>query len=691
MRKDYKSKITKHTLITILIIVIVCVAVFSLTAIVYIDSDVTSRFERIIVNDSYDSNTIPLTDVDVVYQTVYVSGKIYGFRIPISYVGEDPDGIITLELLNSNNQVVSISELSMSELTDGFFHNFILEKALITNEVERYTLRIKANPVSSSTISLKKSSTAVACEEYILSDFILYENNSKQEGVLALQYISKYSGNFIYTPYILISFLLTVFFIALYLMVFVYKTAIHRVFLTASLVLGMVFLIIIPFRTAPDEYVHIANTYSYSNKIFGIKDKNGSVFLRHGDDMFLKTYDYDATNIFSYREVAEELFSLAPKGEGTVVKARNSTKVYPLAYIPSLIGVVIARLLGLSKTGLLFLGRLFNLLFYSIGVMYAIKLIPFRKPMLTLVGLLPICLSLAASFSYDVFVITLSFIFLSLILRIAKTEGKIKIKSIIAPVIVGILLAPAKAIYIPMLLLVLLIPFKRYESKGKTVAVLLTAILLAAFLWVSFNTDSLKSSIGVNPYETSESIYDEITANEVVYDVLANNETKQLFTFSYIIHHIPQTVILLSRSIVDQSPVWIQGLIGGRLGEIIAVNIEINWVLIVALILIVLLSTIDDSKESNILTKHSRLFMMSIGSVVIILSFFVCISWTPISYTTIFGIQGRYFIPVVPLYLLSINSMNLKYKNKPTSVLIYCFCVVVMLVALNAFTIIIRR
>jgi uncharacterized membrane protein len=192
------------------------------------------------------------------------------------------------------------------------------------------------------------------------------------------------------------------------------------------------------------------------------------------------------------------------------------------------------------------------------------------------------------------------------------------------------------------------------------------------------------------PAAVAESM-DENVVSEVVYTVQENNDASQRFTFAYIIYHIPQTILLVSRSLIEQSSLWLQGLIGGRLGEIIAINIEINWISVIALALIVLLTTLEEGRNRTAIEKSSKKLMVIVGCLVVALSFFVCISWTPINYTTIFGIQGRYYIPILPLFLLSIKSNNLKFKKKPTQQLLFSFCFIVMLVILEAFVIIIRR
>ena len=46
----------------------------------------------------------------------------------------------------------------------------------------------------------------------------------------------------------------------------------------------------------------------------------------------------------------------------------------------------------------------------------------------------------------------------------------------------------------------------------------------------------------------------------------------------------------------------------------------------------------------------------AIVACVVGLTFFAALSWTPINYETIFGVQGRYWLPVLPLALVLLGN-----------------------------------
>ena len=82
-------------------------------------------------------------------------------------------------------------------------------------------------------------------------------------------------------------------------------------------------------------------------------------------------------------------------------------------------GITLARALGLGSIGLLFLGRLFNLLFYT-GMGYlTMRRMPFGKEVVFGVGLLPMTLNLVSSMSYDVMILAMTAYFTAVCLDLS--------------------------------------------------------------------------------------------------------------------------------------------------------------------------------------------------------------------------------------------------------------------------------
>ena len=93
------------------------------------------------------------------------------------------------------------------------------------------------------------------------------------------------------------------------------------------------------------------------------------------------------------------------------------------------------------------------------------------------------------------------------------------------------------------------------------------------------------------------------------------------------------------------------------LGEPIVYRIEVSWLLGIGLLGALAAASLpvaDD--ESARLAPRTRVWTGLIALCVVGLTFFAALSWTPINYTTIFGVQGRYWLPVLPLALVLVHS-----------------------------------
>ena len=102
-----------------------------------------------------------------------------------------------------------------------------------------------------------------------------------------------------------------------------------------------------------------------------------------------------------------------------------------------------------------------------------------------------------------------------------------------------------------------------------------------------------------------------------------NGDSIWTFSLGYICRNLPATTKLLLRTIPEQGALWLQGILGTTLGEPIVYRIDVSWLLGVGLILCVVAS-----------------------------SLVVALNWTPINYQTLFGLQGRYWLPILPLVLV---------------------------------------
>lgn len=709
-KKNHSIKIKpfhKKNIILMVVIAVVCIGVFFSGAWLFLPK-ATTLTQQEFVNDEYSTITAPLASGDVLEQTIYVEGRLSGISLCVATYDHVAHGVLTINLLDNTGTVVASSVTDMTTLLDNQIHSFLFDKTIEAGTGENYTLQIFTEPeTNEDTIGFWKSEHTVDgytqnagdVPHYDTSKFVLTQNNQQLDGTLALKYTTRYAGNFIVSAYAFFAAFLTALLLLLYWCLFVQKVPLHRVFLVASIGLGIVFTLLIPFRTAPDEYAHIATSYHYSNIILGQAEigPEGTITVRSGDEMMLENYDMSATNIFAYQDIAEGLTQKAPQGEPVAIEARTLS-VFPLLFAFQTLGITLARILGLSQTWLLLMGRFANLLFFSIVVSRAIKRMPFAKPLLFSVGILPMTLQLAASFCYDTYLLAITFYFIAVAVQYAYNDKKMTIKQVVWLAILAALIAPAKTIYLLVVGLIFIIPVAKYQGKKFRILSQSGIIFAALLVWgicnFAFLQNTLSTSTTIADVANSASLATSGSTQaitEVAPAIAANGDATQFFTLGYILGHIPQTIKLLLNTVYEQSSLWLQGLLGGRLGEIIAIKIEINWIIIIGILLVLLLSALPDKNDKQLLRPMNRWLSLAIFVSVSALAVLACITWTPINYTTIFGVQGRYFLPVLPLALLAMRGKNLQFKKPAKEVLIFSMSALVIFCQLDAFFIIIGR
>lgn len=723
------------------IALLLCVSIVVCGFIAYEKLPVTSdKSIAQMVCDGTDGLTEIITDDGNIEQTFTLpaSTPLYGVIIRADIANRVQHGTISCELLQ-NGKVVARAFDDLTTLIDGANKGFVFDNMHKNETDQAYTLRITIEPkTDQDAISLYKASKAPA------QGFTLMQNGEPTQGCIALKFLINHTGDFIYVWFFVLAGFIIVSLVALYVMVFMVKAKIHTVFLLMALTIGIVFCFVTPQRSAPDEYVHIANAYANSSVLLGqeVRDSNGSLLVRKSDAV--KDFGiYRDYSIYAWKETYDGLFTLGDSSAMVPVAARTA-KVFPLMYGAQTVGITIARLLNLGYIPMLLLGRLFNLLQYVALVYMAIRIMPFAKTTLLLVAVLPMSLQLAGSFSYDAYVMGLAFLFIALCLNYAYGAKKVGVKQLAILCIIAAIFSPAKSVYILIAALCFIIPKDKITvlaklSRKHAAWVFKGAIIACSMiLWLGYNAslmqsllntvnvppqlpqtqsvsqDALQQNQRVTQSATPESVAtaeatpltatlpDDATTGQLISapsqdaitdslknDILENGDSKHYFTFGYILTHIPQTVKMLLNTVLQHSALYLQGLVGGRLGEIIVVNVEISWLYVIALLAIIAMSLIPQHKEKLVYKGTSRIWGHLIVAGVAGLVVLACVTWTPINYTTVFGIQGRYFLPVLPLLLLGLRSSKYITAQKPLdNGLCFASGIINTLVILNIFYII---
>ena len=245
----------------------------------------------------------------------------------------------------------------------------------------------------------------------------------------------------------------------------------HRVemaFLVGLISCGLLYSVVFAPGTVPDETYHFEASYKLADYIMLQGPTVDSLPVRADDsallDGMLQSW---ALGYDKYRSVIDQFAFFVNDASRVAVEPVSSfdwTANPPYIKLPSALGIVLATLLNLGSFPLFYLGRFFNLLMFAALAYFAVRITPVGKNAMMVAGLLPMTLHLASSYSYDAGIMGLAFLLTGMCLRAVYGEGLMSRKEKAGIVVVAVLLAPCKVVYTVIVLLVILIPRKRFSS-----------------------------------------------------------------------------------------------------------------------------------------------------------------------------------------------------------------------------------
>lgn len=386
-----------------------------------------------------------------------------------------------------------------------------------------------------------------------------------------------------------------------------------------------------------------------------------------------------------------------------------------MLYVGQTLGIALARAVGLGFHGMLLAGRLGNLAVFLLLTALGVALAPAdRKGLLACVALIPQPLQLAGSLSADATVLGLTFCFTALCLALRRRSARRAelalllvlalaigpAKAIYLPLVALVCWIPAphldwrrdpagpalrfktlavrpgtlvKALALLLALLgwanlnlgAVIYATRDVDNVGLTrgaVAVAIAAAVLGLVYWKIHSVPRLKKiffgvlaagvcvAVPVILWRLTH-MWGGLTPEQLVGSIQPNGDSIYTYSAGYICRNLPATVKLLLRSVSAEGDAWLQGLLGTALGEPIVYPIAVSWLIGVGLVLALLVSALPENGGRAALPGRARLGGGLIVALVVGLTFFAALSWTPINYTTIFGVQGRYWLPVLPLAL----------------------------------------
>jgi uncharacterized membrane protein len=415
------------------------------------------------------------------------------------------------------------------------------------------------------------------------------------------------------------------------------KIPLEYYFLIIGLFFGMKLVFINPPWHSNDEDRHFYNSWNYAHGYLSPEIQGDKIGNPMPVKLFEQTRSFQGIRFNEKSKLNKN--SLLQEEEMTYEKTDTffynnpNYNINPVGYIPSIIGVKLGELYKKNPLTIHWWARSFGLFAFLLIVFYAIKIIPVYKHVMMLVALAPMSLYQASSVSYDTLCNAATLLIVAFIIKWLFQQEKVSSKELFLFFLAFIIQIFSKKGYFFIPLLVFMIPAAKFDfsySKIKLAAILIAVILLPTFTWEAY-LNSFHFPAG-QPFQ-----------NDFVFNASQN--------LAFHLQNIPGMISDLFSNVLSQGKSWIVGSIG-RFGYSYT-PLPDFWIFMYTLILLGM-AGIDYDRNFKLswMQRVISVFVLLSSLGALLVGFYLVMS--PIGASFMFGVQGRYFIPIIPLLLFQL-------------------------------------
>jgi uncharacterized membrane protein len=590
-----------------------------------------------------------------------VKDYISGIDLIFTHGGRNNSNSNTLLLLDANYQLLYRMNFSSTMVKEGDFTSFLFDKSVFAG---------KGNLLRVCLFSPDGAQDNAVSLLFNMKDSIgaLYASQADENDLIGSvkKKAREYRGSLIIRTYETEAsqFWLMKVFLGLVAMVIacviiwfsIVRTTLARtriipewVFLIIAIPVSTVFALITPPLQVPDEGSHFYRTYEIAEFNFLKQEHSTPVSILKLDSVFGRLHFMSGQKT-SMAEISNHFGTkLEPRK-----RAATSPPNFTLPYLPQALGVFIGKIFSSSPLTLMYLGRIFNLLISILVMFFAIRIIPQFKWIFLLLALMPKTLFLFGSLSYDSLTISLSFLTIAVFFYYAfACERNLNFKDLAIIAFLVLLLLFCKPPYFLLGLLFFFIPPKKFGHLYKYImisaGVAVIALLILKVVPATLNYMAAK--------DTVQQVQSAVAGEEL--PLFRPDEQ-----IRNILNDIPAYLKLIVKSGFDLHRDYIVESFFGYLGWI---DVLLPDMLTYSYLMLILLCALVLSGENvNLgIMKKSLLFLLLVAT-------FIAIQTAMYVYATrpgrdhVFGVQGRYFIPMAPLFFMLFYN---KYLNPKLNLL----------------------
>ena len=388
---------------------------------------------------------------------------------------------------------------------------------------------------------------------------------------------------------------------------------------------------LLPPGQSPDDKNHFRRAYGIASGVFlptVINDEGygGSELPAEIEEVFEATPHHGA-----YSKTVHKA-RVGVSGENTFQPYPNTAIYNFICYLPQASAAFIGKTFNMPILVTAYLMRIFNFAVFAILIYFAIKLMPKFKGIMLFVALNPITLQEATSLSLDGLAIGLGMFLVAFVCYLSYTKKtEINKKELGILYLLTILIGFCKMVYSPLILLFSLIPYKRFGTKKRKY---LHAILMA-IIFIIINVVWLKlvaNLLGGFNFNPNAEIDTQAQMAVILKDPIGH-VLRMVTTTSYYMDF------------------YLKGMLGVSLGAFTFGLPDTYFFIALGFITILFAQR---QETFNIRNRDKAVYLGVFIMVLALIFTSEYLQWTNVGAPIIEGVQGRYFLPILPIVAILI-------------------------------------
>ena len=431
-------------------------------------------------------------------------------------------------------------------------------------------------------------------------------------------------------------------------------------FVCLSIPIGLLFATLVPPLQVPDEMAHLVRAYSVSNgRCVAPPMENLPAAINELNSEFPPLLERRQP----YRLSDYRYFTNRTWVNQEMVEIRNpAANLYHCApYLAAAAGVEAAKLSSQSPILLLYWARLGNLFFFVAIVYVALRIAPVCRPVLFCLALMPMTLHQAGSASADGPTVASAFLLFAYVLCLAARPDITSISARQFVLLCGTLLFAILCKFnVWLALLVLLIPSRKFGGVRRHLLAVAFCVAVVISGWVMWRVQDRSHMLYLPTAKAQQGV-----------DVGRN--------VNFLLHHAGEYVAVLGRTLQGTKMEYATEFVG-KLGWL-SVPLPF-WLVCTYLAALTALALGSEGRLWVTVRDRWVCLVVVLGSVVSLCLLLWTMEMREAAYSKLNdvvqpGVQGRYFIPLAPMFYLLFANRRFRIKGIVT----VAVCVILVLVS----------